>query len=154
LVPDEKNKDKMTFSMSVSALALRPRDPKDPYPAMNQLPVGWYVPRLASNDLATYQVIADRNLLQTAKGGVDKAEYTRLTGILLLDGQKEVWFSVLTDDSRITLKLGDQIISGSFSGKIVEILEQDIVVEREGTRWLLTTGEFLTEAFALPPESE
>jgi len=155
LVPDEKNKDKMTFSMTVSALALRPRDPNDPYPAMNQLPGGWYVPRLASNDLATYQVIAERNLLQTAKGGIDKADYTILTGILLIDGQEEVWFSVQTDDDPpIILKLGDMIVSGSFSGKIVEILEQDIVLDRNGTRWLLTAGERLTDAFALPPESE
>jgi len=154
LVPDEKNKDKMTFTITVSTLALRPRDLNDPYPAMNQLPGGWYVPRLASNDLATYDVIAERNLLQTAKGGIDKADYTFLTGILLLDDQEEVWFSVRTDDSLIKLKLGDMIVSGSFSGKIVEILEQDIVLDRSGTRWLLTTGERLTDAFALPPESE
>ena len=154
LIPDEKNKDKMTFSMAVSALALRQHDPNNPYPAMNQLPGGWYVPRLASNDLATYKTIADRNLLQTAKGGIDKADYTFLTAIIQRDNQKEAWFSVRTDDSRIELKLGDQIVSGSFSGKIVEILEQDIVLDRNGTRWLLTTGENLTEAFALPPESE
>lgn len=155
LVPDEKNKDKMTFTMTISALALRPRDLNDPYPAMNQIPGGWYVPRLASSDLATYQVIPERNLLQTAKGGIDKADYTILTAILQIDGQEEVWFSVQTDDDPpIKLKHGDQIVSGSFSGTIVEIHEQDIVLDRNGTRWLLTTGETLTEAFALPPESE
>jgi hypothetical protein len=158
LTPIEGNIEKLTFSLTVNALALRPRDVNDPYPAMNQLPIGIagleYISRLASNDLTTYNVIADRNLLQTAKGGVDRADYTFLTAILQQGDQTEVWFSVRTDDSLIKAKLGDSINSGSFTGKIVEILDQDIVLERkDGSRWLLTTSDSLHDAFALPPET-
>ena len=152
LVPIEGNADKLSLSMIISVLALQPRQTNDPYPTMNQIPTGWY-PRLASNDPASYQVVAERNLLQTAKGGIDRAEYAFLTAIIHFDNQKEVWFSVRTDDSIIKARLGDSISVGSFSGKIVEIFDQDIVLDRGGTRWLLTTGESLKEAFALPPET-
>jgi hypothetical protein len=142
--------DLRLFHATVNALSLT----VPYYPSMNQLPSGWHLPRLASNDLASYQVISDRNLLQTARGGIDRADYTFLTGILVLNNQTEVWFSVRTDNSRITAKLGDMVQSGSFSGRLVEILEQDIVLEREdGSRWLLTGGESLNQAFALPPET-
>ena len=154
LTPIEGNTEKLTFSLTINALALQPRHLNDPYPTMSQLPQGFTISRLASNDLATYQVISDRNLLHTAKGGVDRAEYTFLTGMIQDGDQTELWFTVRTDDSSIRVKLGDSIDSGSFSGKIAEILEQDIVLERrDGSRWLLTTGESLLEAFALPPET-
>ncbi|MDR0328085.1 MAG: hypothetical protein LBI05_07315 [Planctomycetaceae bacterium] len=155
MTPTEGNREKKTFVMVVDALALRPRDENDPYPLLNQLPAGegWNIPRLVFNDPAAYQVIENRDILQTAKGGIDRADYTFLTAILLLDDQTEIWFSVQTDDSLIKAKLGDTINSGSFTGKIVEIHEQDIVLDRNGARWLLTTGESLHDAFALPPET-
>jgi len=150
LTPIEGNPEQLSLSMTVNALALNTY----PYPPPlgNQMPTG-YIGRLVSNDLTTYQVIANRNLLQTARGGIDRADYTFLTGIIELDKQTEVWFSVRTDDSVIKAKLGDPIQSGSFSGRVVEILDRDIVLERNGERWLLTTGESLNEAFALPPET-
>jgi len=149
LSPIEGSTEQLTFLITVNALALNPY----PYAAKNQIPMTGNIPRLASNNLATYQVITDRNLLQTAKGGIDRAEYTFLTAILAIGNQTEVWFSVRTDDSLIKAQLGDSIQSGSFSGKMVEILDQDIVFERNGERWLLTIGESLNEAFALPPET-
>jgi hypothetical protein len=136
--------------MTINVLALNTY----PYPPPlgNQLPTG-IVPRSAFNDLAMYQVIAERNLLQTARGGIDQADFTFLTAIFEINNQKKVWFSVRTDDSRIEAKLGDLIRSGSFSGRLVEILDYDIVLDRNGERWLLTAGESLNQAFALPPET-
>ena len=148
LSPTEGNTEQLTFVMAINVLALDTR----PYQPTNQMPTG-YISRLASNDLATYKVIANRNLLQTAKGGIDRADYTFLTGMPEFGNQKEVWFSVRTDDSVIKKKLGEPIQSGSFSGRLVEILDHDIVLERNGERWLLTTGESLNQAFALPPET-
>ena len=154
LKPMEGNQEKMTFFLTVNALALRPHRQGDMYPMAYQLPTGWWYPRLAPNDLSFYQSIASRNLLQTAQGGVDRADYTRLTAIIQSGDQIEVWFSVLTDDSVIKAKRGDLIQSGSFSGKFVEVYDQkDIVIDRDGSRWLLSTGEYLKEAFALPPET-
>ena len=153
LTPIDGHAEKLTFSLTVDALALRPHRQDDIYPMRDQIPSG-YFPRLRSNDLTAYQaVIAERNLLQTAKGGIDKADHTILTAILH-GHPTEVWFSIRTDDSTdIKAKLGDSINAGSFSGKVVEIFDQDIVLERGGTRWLMTIGESLKDAFALPPET-
>ena len=150
LVPTEGNRERLTFAMTVNVLALDAR--YNPYPVTNRLPTG-YISRLWFQDPALYNVIAERNIMQTAKGGVDRADYTFFTSIFTSDGEAEVWFSVWTDDSTIKTKLGDSIHSGSFSGRVVEILNQDIVLDRNGTRWLLTLGESLNEAFALPPET-
>ena len=150
LTPTEGNREKLTFDMTVNALALQPRDLNDPYPSRNQLPGGFIIPRLMFHDLAVYNVVAERNIMQTAKGGIDRADYTFLT---MIPNKEEAWFSVRTDDSLIKTKLGDTIHSGSFSGRVVEILNQDIVLDRNGSRWLLEVGESLNEAFALPPET-
>jgi len=176
LAPIEGNMEQLRLSITVNALALDLRlfdamvnalGLQVPfYPLWNQLPTGGTVSRLAfmpqsathenfiEQQLALYQVISNRNLLQTARGGIDRADFTFLTGILERNGQMEVWFTVRTDDSRITARLGDLVQSGSFSGRLVEILDQDdIVLERGGERWLLTAGESLNQAFALPPET-
>ena len=150
LTPTDGNPEKLTFSMTVNALALDSR--YNPYPPTNQLPEGYFM-RLQSTDATAYNVIAGRNLLQTAKGGIDLADYTFMTGSVGFGDQEEVWFVVRTNDSTIKAKLGDTIHSGSFSGKIVEIHGQDVVLDRNGSRWLLTIGESLSEAFALPPET-
>ena len=150
LAPAEGNPEQLTFSMVINALALNTY-PYQP-PLGNQMPTG-YISRLAFSEFAMYQVIANRNLLQTAKGGIDLADYTFLSAILDRNNQTEVWFSVRTNDSTIKAKLGDLIQSGSFSGRLVEILDQDIVLDRNGERWLLANGESLNQAFALPPET-
>ena len=152
LTPIEGNTEQLSFSITINALGLYPRQANDPYPLMNQIPTGW-ISRLVSNDLTSYQTIADRNLLQTAKGGIDRADYVFLTGTPKIGEQKEAWFTIRTDNSGIRTKVGDPIHIGSFLGKVVEILDQDIVLDRNGERWLLTIGECLNEAFALPPET-
>ena len=151
LTPMEGDTGILTFSMTINVLAMNSQF--NPYPVTNQLPGGWYYPRLSSGDLSAYHIIEERNLLQVAKGGIDRADFTRLTGLPQIGGQTEAWFSVQTDDTRIRAKLGDTIRSGSFIGRIVEIHEQDIVLDRDGARWLLTLGESLHQAFALPPET-
>ena len=154
LTPVEGNAEQLRFSMSVNALALR-LNPRT-HPPRNEIPNG-IIPRLMSNDLTTYQVIANRNLLQTAKGGIDRADYTVLSSVLHGSDPKEawseVWFYVQTDESTVKKRLGETFQFGSFSGKVVEILDEDVVLERNGERWLLGLGEKLNKAFALPPET-
>jgi hypothetical protein len=151
VIPVEGSEERITCSLTIDVLALRPPNPQAAYPSKNQLPTG-YIPRLKSNDLTIYRVIADRNLLQAAKGGVDRADYTYLTAINAVDDQPEIWLTVRTDDSIVKAKQGDLIRIGSFRAEIVEISEQDVVFEREGMRWLVTLGDCLNQAFALPPE--
>lgn len=146
LKPVDGNPEKLECYITVNALAL-------PKHLTRQLPSGWHYSRL-TYDLPAYQIISNRNLLETARGGIDKADFTELTGIMGIGDKTEVWFSVRTDGTTIKAKLGEIIHSGSFFGKLVEILDRDIVLlDHNGERWLLTMGEFLTDAFALPPET-
>jgi len=156
IVPTDTNADIKTFSMTINALALNTSG--SPFQVTNQLPTG-RLPRMESHDWTFYQVIAERNLLQMARGGTDLADFTVLTAIIERGGLKEVWFTnrLQPDDSPsgvMRIRLNGQIRAGSFVGTIVEIHDQDIVIVREdGTRWLLEAGESLSEAFALPPET-
>lgn len=155
ITPVEGKEGRITLSMTVDTLSIPPRYPNDPYPLSNQLPQlpSGRLPRLASTDLATYRVIADRNLLQAAKGGVDRADYAYITAINQIEGQTEVWITVRTDNSILKTTKGDFVRVGSFRAKLVDIIEEDLVFERDGMRWLLTLGDCLNQAFALPPES-
>ncbi|MGL4595289.1 MAG: hypothetical protein ACRCUY_11215 [Thermoguttaceae bacterium] len=152
IAPVEGDDGRVAVSMTIDAVAVRPASPQDAYPLMNMLPVGVFQ-RLKSNDLAAYQVIADRNLLQVAKGGVDKSDFAYLTAINEIDQQLEIWFSIRTDNSIFKARKGDAIRIGSFSGKIADIQVQDIVIERNGMQWLLALGECLNQASALPSEA-
>jgi hypothetical protein len=149
ITPQEKS-EKVVVSLTIDGLSIKPALLTDPYPLLNQLPLGQYYQRLASNQLETYHVIAERNLLQAVRGGVDKADYTFLTGINQIDGEYEAWFTTRTDGSVLKPKLGEQITVGSVRATIKEILNEDVVFERNGSLWLLTLGECLNQAFALP----
>jgi hypothetical protein len=109
--------------------------------------------RLASRDFSYYQTIAERNFFRASRGGVDQATITRLTAILKQGEQRQAWFEDNPDRPVKKMYLGDTIHAGSFTGVIVEIYDDDIVLDRAGTRWLLSSGESLAEAFALPPET-
>ncbi len=152
VTPQEKS-EKVVVSLTIDGLSIPPRALSDPYPLTNQLPTGQYYRRLASDKLETYHVIAQRNLLQAARGGVDKADYTYLTGINWIDGEPEAWFSIRTDGSVLKPKLGEQISIGSVRATVREITDEDVVIDRDGSLWLLTLGDCLNRAFALPKEA-
>ena len=162
LLPNEGNTEILTFTMAINVLALDSRF--NPFMVMNQpvtiqLPTDWRIPRLAFNDPAAYQVIEERNLLQVARGGTDRADHTTLTAILEVGDQIELWFMDNMAGGNappIKKRLGETIQAGSFTGRIIEIYLQAelVVLDREGTRWLLAAGEGLNEAFALPLETK
>ena len=139
-------------ALTIDALAIPPRNRQDPYPPLSQMPTGYWQ-RLGSNDFEVYRVVSQRNLLQAARGGIDKADYTYLTTISQVGDEKEVWFTVRTEDNRVEhRRQGDAIHFGSFRAKILEVTDEDVLVDRDGTLWLLTVGDCLNQAFALPPE--
>ena len=150
VTPQEKS-EKVAVSLTIDGLSIKPPFPANPYPQLNQLPLGHFR-RLVYDQLAPYHVIAERNLLQSVRGGVDKADYTYLTGINRIDGEYEAWFTIRTDGSVLKPKLGERVSVGSVWATIKEILDEDIVFERDGSLWLLTLGECLNQAFALPKE--
>ncbi len=55
-------------------------------------------------------------------------------------------------DEKLKLRQGDTLQVGGLSAEVVQIGELDVVVELDGQRWLLTLGDSLADAFALPPE--
>jgi len=101
--------------------------------------------------LADYQPIAQRNLFGVGSDP-DPTDYAYLTFINMVNGEPEVWFTLRATDETLKLRKGDRLRIGNFTGTIAEIEGSDVILESEGERWLLTLGEKLTDAFALPPE--
>ncbi len=150
ITPQEKS-EKVVVAITIDAWTIPPAYPQNPYPLANQLPTGHYR-RLHSDKLDTYNVIAQRNLLQAAKGGVDKADFTFLTAVNRIGDETEAWLSVRTDGTVIKAKVGEQVRVGSFHATVKEILDEDVVFDRDGMLWLVTLGESINQAFALPKE--
>ena len=108
--------------------------------------------RLAFSDLADYKMIADRNLFGIASRGSYQTDHTYLTAIVTVDAQPQAWFTDRSTDRVLKLSLGNNIAVGQFQGEIREIDGRDVIVDSEGERWLITVGESLAQAMALPPE--
>lgn len=109
--------------------------------------------RLASDGLAEYQFIAQRNLFGDGGAGqIDPADLTFLTAILDVDGRPEAWFTVRTDGTVLKLHEGQAFEVGDFRGVVAQIADLDLVVESDDERWLMSLGENLSQATALPPE--
>ena len=106
---------------------------------------------LASENRADYDILAQRNLFGR-KAVAEVAELTELTAVTAVDGMPEVWFMNRLEDRLQKLRVGDQLQAGWFGGEIVEINQDDVILEVDGQRWLLTRGDRLVDAVALPPE--
>lgn len=153
IVPVEGREERMTLSLTIDALAIPPAYPQNPYPPTSRLPEGHFR-RLIATDLEPYRIIADRNPLHAAKGGVDRADYAYLTAINQVDDRPEIWLSIRTDGGIVKAVQGESIRIGSFQGTVVDIREQDVVFRRDEMLWIVTLGDCLNQAFALPPEAD
>jgi hypothetical protein len=107
--------------------------------------------RLASADLVAYEPIIQRNLFGIG-AAPDPTDQAYLTSISMVDGKPEVWITLRTSDEVLRLSVGEPFVIGSVAGTLDEVLGSDVVIESDGERWLLSLGEKLTDAFALPPE--
>lgn len=108
--------------------------------------------RLASTSFTDYQTIAKRNLFGVTTSEADPTGFAYLNAIVSSDGQPEAWFTLRNTDTVLKLKQGDTIEVGSFKGTVAEIRKAEVILESDGERWLLSIGESLTRATALPPE--
>lgn len=110
--------------------------------------------RLAFATLADYRPILDRNLF--GGSSPDPVDQTYLTAIQHVNGIPEAWFTlraqVEPDRSVVKLQLGQRLSVGPFSGTVVEISRDDVILESADERWLLAIGDCLTDAVALPPD--
>lgn len=107
--------------------------------------------RLAYNDVLDYRPIINRNFFSVG-GEFDPINLTRLSGITYssITGQPEAWFTLGATNERVELKQGEELKVGDFSGKVVQIADSDVILESGGSQWLLSIGENLDQAYALP----
>ena len=143
ITPLQKTGD-LDLAISIEALALPDADRKDSLSMTIS-------ERLVSDQLDSYRSIVDRNFFAVGRE-IDPTDQTFLTSVVSVEGQPQAWFSLRSTDELEKLKVGDQLNVGQFSGRIVDIKGSDVILVSEGQRWLLTIGECLTDAFALPPE--
>ncbi len=108
--------------------------------------------RLAYSHLDAYQTIVQRNLFGMGGGTLDASDFTVLTSINEVNGEPEVWFTVQSTDQLIRRRIGESFQVGTLDLEVIEAFGTDVVLEVDGERWLLTLGENLMDAFALPPE--
>jgi len=106
--------------------------------------------RLAYAAPNEYRMIAQRDLFGVG-GALDPVSQTYLSGVTATNGQLEAWFSLRATDKTVKLKTGEKLDVGAFLGTVVNIDESDVVLESDGERWLLTVGENLDQADAIPP---
>ncbi len=107
--------------------------------------------RLISNKLADYQIIARRNVFGSGTDP-DVLAYTRLTGVTYSKGRPQAWFSVDLRGETLQKNVGDVLEIGTFRGTILDIRDTDVILDIDGQHRLLTIGEPLSQASALPPK--
>lgn len=149
-----ENSEQMQISLNFEAITLFPPTRDSATPLFDQLPQGYHR-RLSSGPFSTYESVAEQNLLQYARSGVDRADHTYLTLVLYENEIPKIWLTDRTSPSSdpIVVELDSPIKIGSFSAKLVEIDGESVVFEKNGQFWLLTVGDSLNQAFALPPEA-
>jgi hypothetical protein len=135
----------LDFSLSIEALSLPAANPTD---ALAAAPGDV----LAFAQLADYRPIVERNLFAAGGGAADAASQAFLTAVLETNGRRQAWFTLRGADQVLKLSIGDPISVGAFHGAVAQIDEQDVILQADQERWLITIGESVSQASALPPE--
>lgn len=138
--------DELEIALAVEALALNDADRKDRLASRVS-------DRLASESLADYRPIAQRNLFGVGGGIVDEADFAYLTAVIEVNGEPEAWFTLRASGKLLKLRRQQSFEIGPFQGTVAEIEGSDVVLLCDDERWLLSVGESLMQASILPPES-
>jgi hypothetical protein len=85
-------------------------------------------------------------------GTADPLDHTYVTSISMVNGEPVVWLTVRTTNETKKVPLGEVFVIGPLVCTIAEVYGSDVIIESDGERWLLTLGDKLTDAHALPPE--
>jgi hypothetical protein len=105
--------------------------------------------KLAYGDFDRYRLIVQRNIFGQGAAAPDAS--LRLTAVTFSDGVPQAWFSIDSLAQTVRLAQGETLEVGHLLIKLAEVYELDVVVEVDGQRWLLSVGESLGQAAALPP---
>jgi len=107
--------------------------------------------RLQCASFEDYGGIAQRNIFGVG-GEADESRQAFLTAVTRDGTEPEIWITLRGQDKLLKLQQGGQFEIGNFSGTVVNILEDDVIFESFGERWLLSIGEPLADSLAIPPE--
>lgn len=152
------NSDQLDLSITIEALALMSKGTSDPTASPETIFEQFRQrtlrasDRLASDRLKDYESIVGRNLFGAGQGETDPADHAYLTSITITDGEPEVWLTLRSTDEVVKLREGDSIQIGTLVITIAQTRGTDVIIQTDDERWLLTLGDKLTDAFALPPE--
>jgi len=159
ITPLQRAED-LDLSLAIEALALTPA--REPSAKTAASPAAenvyeqfrrraWRVSqRLAFDQLEPYGVIVRRNLFALG-GGFDPTGLTYLTSITQVDGQPVIWFTNRATDEVMRLRAGDHLELGPLTFRLAEVHATDVIIEIDGERWLLSPGDKIIDAQALPP---
>ncbi len=137
--------DELDIAISIEALSLPNAERKDRLSTRIS-------DRLASQQLADYRPIAERNLFGIGGGGFDAADFAYLTAITEVNGEPEAWFTLRASGELLKLRHGQSFQIGALEGTIAEISDSDVILLCDDERWLVGVGENLMQASTLPPE--
>ena len=87
----------------------------------------------------------------TINVGDDLAQFTKLTGILEVDGKKEMRLSDLANNRSLVLHEGDVLRYADVEGTIVRIDKKAILLKKDEVLWRLDLGETLSQLRKLEP---
>lgn len=73
----------------------------------------------------------------------DEAKYTYVTGIVEVNGRRQVWLSVRSEGKWLRLYEGETFQVGQFEGKIVKIHTRHVEIESQDTVWSVRYGQSL-----------
>ncbi len=136
--------DELDLAMAIETLILPKADRQDELTTVGS-------DRLASAEYEEYLSIPRRNLFGVG-GSPDPTDFAYLTAVNYIDGQPQAWFTLRSEDRVLKLRQGETLEIGEFRGVLAEMTRHDVVLESEGERWLMTIGDNVAQAFALPPE--
>jgi len=137
--------DELEIAMAIEALSLPEGARKD---RLSTQPSD----RLASQSLADYRSIVERNLFGIGGGGLDAADFAYLTAITNVDGRPQAWFTLRATGELVKLHSGERLSIGAINATIFDISDSDVVLLCDDERWLVGLGENLMQASTLPPE--
>ncbi|MCS7238034.1 MAG: hypothetical protein NZ899_07170 [Thermoguttaceae bacterium] len=108
--------------------------------------------KLAGPSAEAYrQVVVGRNIFRLDPAP-DPLDYTFLTSIVESNGQREVSFEVRLTDTRLRLKKGEILELGQFRAIVWEIFDSDVLLQADDGLWLVSLGESISQAAAIPPQ--
>jgi len=83
----------------------------------------------------------------------DLAQFTKLTGILEVDGKKEIRFSDIANNRSIVLHEGDVLRYADIQATVMRIDRKAVLFKKDDVLWRLDLGETLNQLRKLEPDA-